>query len=40
MLHWNGDLPLDATQGLAVRDTDGQAYRLTGSQTDITRQND
>jgi diguanylate cyclase (GGDEF)-like protein/PAS domain S-box-containing protein len=37
MLHWNGDYRWVLTQGLAVRDADGQPYRLTGSQTDITR---
>lgn len=37
MLHWNGDYRWILTQGLAVRDADGRAYRLTGSQTDITR---
>lgn len=37
MLHWNGDYRWVLTQGLAVRDAEGQPYRLTGSQTDITR---
>lgn len=37
MLHGNGDYRWVLTQGLAVRDTVGQPYRLTGSQTDITR---
>jgi diguanylate cyclase (GGDEF)-like protein/PAS domain S-box-containing protein len=37
MLHGNGDYRWVLTQGLAVRDAGGRAYRLTGSQTDITR---
>jgi diguanylate cyclase (GGDEF)-like protein/PAS domain S-box-containing protein len=37
MRHWDGDYRWVLTQGLAMRDADGQPYRLTGSQTDITR---
>jgi len=37
MLHWNGDYRWILSQGLAVRDANGQAYRITGSQADITQ---
>jgi diguanylate cyclase (GGDEF)-like protein/PAS domain S-box-containing protein len=37
MLHWNGDYRWVLTQGLAVRDEMGRAYRITGSQADITQ---
>jgi diguanylate cyclase (GGDEF)-like protein/PAS domain S-box-containing protein len=36
MLHHEGDYRWVLSQGLAVRDMEGRAYRLTGSQTDIT----
>ena len=36
MLHHGGDYHWMLSQGLAVRDMEGRAYRLTGSQTDIT----
>jgi diguanylate cyclase (GGDEF)-like protein/PAS domain S-box-containing protein len=37
MQHGDGDYRWVLTQGLAMRDANGQPYRLTGSQTDITR---
>ncbi len=37
MLHWNGEYRWVLTQGLAVRDTEGRPYRMTGSQADITQ---
>ena len=36
MLHQNGSFLWMRTRGLAVRDTTGKAYRMAGSQTDIT----
>ena len=36
MLHANGTFLWMRTRGLAVRDTAGKAYRMAGSQTDIT----
>jgi diguanylate cyclase (GGDEF)-like protein/PAS domain S-box-containing protein len=37
MLHWNGEYRWVLSQGLAVRDRDGQPTRMTGSQSDITQ---
>lgn len=37
MLHWNGEYRWVLTQGLVVRDEQGQPERLTGSQADITQ---
>lgn len=37
VVHRDGDYRWMLCRGLAVRDTDGQAYRMAGSQTDITR---
>ena len=36
MLHQDGTYPWIFTRGLAVRDTEGNAYRIAGSQTDIS----
>lgn len=37
MLDWNSEYRWVLTQGLVVRDTDGNPYRITGSQADITQ---
>jgi diguanylate cyclase (GGDEF)-like protein/PAS domain S-box-containing protein len=37
VVHRSGTYHWMLCRGLAVRDTDGQAYRMAGSQTDITR---
>ncbi len=37
VVHRDGNYRWMLCRGLAVRDTDGQAYRMAGSQTDITR---
>lgn len=36
MLHKNGSYRWMLTRGMAIRDENGQAYRIAGSQTDIT----
>jgi diguanylate cyclase (GGDEF)-like protein/PAS domain S-box-containing protein len=37
MRHWSGEHRWVLTQGLALRDDEGQPYRITGSQADITQ---
>ena len=36
MLHWDGSYRWMLRRGLAVRNAQGQAYRITGSLTDLT----